>query len=328
MTPDPEAGGAAIVIRAGEPDSGQRLDRMLALHLQGLSRTRLKRLIESGHVTQQGAVLRDPSLRVRCDQNFVVFLPEDEDAAPEPQAIALDICFEDAHLIVIDKPAGMVVHPAPGNLHGTLVNALLDHCGADLSGIGGIRRPGIVHRLDKNTSGLLVVAKTEAAHQALSRDFAARRIDRAYTAFAWGVPRVPSGEIAGNIGRSTVNRKKMAVLGPGRGRPALTRYRVERSFKTLAALFDCRLTTGRTHQIRVHLAHMGHPLIGDSDYGVRAGRLVSRGGPAGAAITAFPRQALHARRLGFTHPIENRFLEFDSPLPADLSGLLQSLERL
>ena len=200
-----------------------------------MSRTRLKRLIESGHVTQQGAALRDPSLRVRCDQNFVVFLPEDEDAAPEAQAIALDICFEDAHLIVIDKPAGMVVHPAPGNLHGTLVNALLDHCGADLSGIGGIRRPGIVHRLDKDTSGLMVVAKTEAAHHALSRDFAARRIDRAYTAFVWGVP-APLRRDRRQYRPQHRNRKKMAVSGQDAGRPALTRYRVERSFHALAAL--------------------------------------------------------------------------------------------
>ncbi len=327
MTLDPDA-GTAIAIRVGESDSGQRLDRMLALHLPGMSRTRLKRLIESGHVTQQGAELRDPSVRVRCDQNFVVFLPESEDAAPGAQSIALDIRFEDAHLIVIDKPAGMVVHPAPGNPDGTLVNALLDHCGASLSGIGGVRRPGIVHRLDKNTSGLMVVAKTEAAHQALSRDFAARRIDRAYTAFVWGVPQIPAGEIAGNIGRSPLNRKKMAVLGAGRGRPALTRYRVERSFRTLAALVDCRLATGRTHQIRVHLAHIGHALIGDPVYGTRGGRLLSREGSAGARIVGFPRQALHARRLGFTHPIENRPLEFDSPLPPDLCGLLQSLERL
>ena len=326
MTPDGD--DSKIMIRAAEADAGKRLDRVLANHLPELSRTRLKRLIETGQVIHEGAVLRDPSLRVRYDQNFVVILPDIEDAAPVAQPIALDIRFEDAHLIVIDKPAGMVVHPAPGNLDGTLVNALLAHCGASLSGIGGVRRPGIVHRLDKDTSGLMVAAKTEAAHHALSRDFAARRIHRAYTAFVWGVPQAPEGEIAGNIGRSGGNRKKMAVVGDGRGKPAITRYRVERAFNAHAAQIECRLATGRTHQIRVHFAHLGHPLIGDPVYGSRAGRVVARTGPTGAQIAAFPRQAMHARLLGFTHPIENRSLQFESPAPDDLRELAQSLERL
>src|SRR5271170_2677210 len=206
---------------------GQRLDRALQMRLPELSRSRLKQLILGGHVSENGAdranVIRDPSRKVRDGQTFVVILPQPEDATPQAQAIPLDIRFEDAHLIVIDKPAGMVVHPAPGNPDGTLVNALLAHCGVSLSGIGGVRRPGIVHRLDKDTSGLMVVAKTEAVHHALSRDFAARRIDRAYTAFVWGVPSVSTGEIAGNIGRSGVNRKKMAVVAEGRGKPAVTR---------------------------------------------------------------------------------------------------------
>jgi 23S rRNA pseudouridine1911/1915/1917 synthase len=317
---------AAISAEAGE--AGLRLDRMLALRLPALSRSRLKRLIEEGHVVHDGTAARDPSFRVRTGQNFVVFFPDIEDAAPAAQPLALDIRFEDAHLIVIDKPAGLVVHPAPGNPDGTLVNALIAHCGASLAGIGGVRRPGIVHRLDKDTSGLMVVAKTEAAHQALSRDFALRRIDRAYAAFVWGAPAPATGEIAGNIGRSPSNRKKMAVVGEGRGRPALTRYRVERAFKTKAALIECRLATGRTHQIRVHLAHFGHPLIGDPVYGTRAGRAVARSCEVGARIAAFPRQALHARRLGFTHPAGAGQLEFDSPLPADLHALLSDLERL
>jgi 23S rRNA pseudouridine1911/1915/1917 synthase len=317
-----------IAIRASADDAGHRLDRVLALHLPQLSRTRLKRLIERGNVTEKGATLRDPSQRVRYDQNFVVILPQIEDAAPVAQPIALDIRFEDAHLIVIDKPAGMVVHPAPGNPDGTLVNALLAHCGASLSGIGGVRRPGIVHRLDKDTSGLMVAAKTEEAHRALSRDFAARRIDRAYTALVWGVPSVPAGEIAGNIGRSAVNRKKMAVVTNGKGKPAITRYRVERAFNVHAAQLECRLATGRTHQIRVHLAYLGHPLIGDSVYGARAGRPVARTRLSGAQIAAFPRQALHARLLGFTHPVENRPMQFESPLPGDLRDLSLSLEQL
>ena len=322
------AAASTTTIRASADDAGQRLDRVLAQHLPLLSRTRLKRLIENGQVTYEGGVLRDPSLRVRDDQNFVVILPQIEDAAPLAQPIALEIEFEDAHLIVIDKPAGMVVHPAPGNPDGTLVNALLAHCGASLSGIGGVRRPGIVHRLDKDTSGLMVVAKTEAAHHALSRDFAARRIDRTYAAFVWGVPSVPAGEIAGNIGRSGVNRKKMAVVPNEKGKPAITRYRVERAFKIHAAQVECRLATGRTHQIRVHFAHLGHPLIGDPVYGTRAGRSVARTGPSGAQIAAFPRQALHARLLGFSHPADKRPLEFESPLPADLRDLARSLEQL
>jgi 23S rRNA pseudouridine1911/1915/1917 synthase len=328
MTSDPAPADTAIVIRAGESDAGQRLDRVLALHLPQLSRTRLKRLIATGQVTRGEAILHDPSLRVRCDQKFVVILPQIEDAVLSAQPITLDICFEDAHLIVIDKPAGIVVHPAPGNPDGTLVNALLDHCGASLSGIGGVRRPGLVHRLDKDTSGLMVIAKTEAAHYALSRDFAARRIDRAYAAFVWGVPIPPAGEIAGNIGRSPANRKKMAVVGPAKGKPAITRYRVERTFGSHAALVECRPATGRTHQIRVHFAHIGHPLIGDPVYGTRSGRSVARAGPIGAQFAALPRQALHARRLGFTHPIEKRRLEFESPLPADLGELTKSLELL
>jgi 23S rRNA pseudouridine1911/1915/1917 synthase len=318
----------AAEIRTGATDDGQRLDRVLALHFPELSRTRLKALIEAGQVTHAGNALRNPSLRVKRGQNFVVILPQAERAVPEPQLIALDIHFEDAYLIVIDKPAGMVVHPAPGNPDGTLVNAVLGHCGASLSGIGGIRRPGIVHRLDKDTSGVMVVAKTEAAHQALSRDFATRRVDRAYTAFVWGIPVPSAGEIVGNIGRSTANRKKMAVVREGKGKPAVTRYRVEQAFQACAAIVQCRLATGRTHQIRVHLAHIGHPLIGDPVYGTRAGRAVAREGAIGAQIAAFPRQALHARLLGFTHPIEKRHLEFHSPLPADMQQLAQSLERL
>jgi 23S rRNA pseudouridine1911/1915/1917 synthase len=240
----------------------------------------------------------------------------------------LDVRFEDAHLIVIDKPAGMVVHPAPGNQSGTLVNALLAHCGDSLAGIGGVRRPGIVHRLDKDTSGLIVVAKTEATHRALSRDFAARDIERAYTALVWGVPLPPTGKISGNIGRSAANRKKMAVVSDGRGKPAVTRYRVERNFAGAAALLECRLATGRTHQIRVHLAERGHPVIGDPVYGTRAGRTVARSGPLGARIAAFPRQALHARLLGFKHPETGEMRRFESALPADLSALIGDLEGL
>jgi 23S rRNA pseudouridine1911/1915/1917 synthase len=320
--------GAATTVRASVSEAGQRLDRVLSLHLPALSRTRLKRLIHAGFVTCEGRALRDPAARVRCGQNFVVILPDLTDPAPVAQPITLDVRFEDTHLIVIDKPAGLVVHPAPGNLDGTLVNALINHCGASLSGIGGVRRPGIVHRLDKGTSGLMVVAKTEAAHHALSRDFALRRIERAYAAFVWGVPTTLAGVITGNIGRSATNRKKMALVGEGKGRPAITHYCVERLFRSQAALLKCSLATGRTHQIRVHLTHCGHPLIGDPVYRTRAGRAVERSSAVGALMAAFPRQALHARSLGFTHPDGRSRLSFVSPLPPDLCELVSNLEQL
>ncbi|HVC53252.1 MAG TPA: RluA family pseudouridine synthase [Stellaceae bacterium] len=321
MCADPAGQPEAVTIGPGA--EGQRLDRALAQALPALSRSRLKGLIQAGQVVRDGTAMRDPARSVHSGQTFVVFLPDIIDSVPGPEQLPLDIRFEDAHLIVIDKPAGMVVHPAPGNPAGTLVNALLAHCGDSLAGIGGVRRPGIVHRLDKDTSGLMVVAKTERAHQALSRDFAARRVERAYVALVWGVPLPATGEIAGNIGRSPTNRKKMAVVGSG-GKPALTRYRVERAFAGKAAQVECRLATGRTHQIRVHLAERGHPVIGDPVYGGRAAR---RGAP-GARIAAFPRQALHAKVLGFTHPETGENLRFESTPPADFRELLSDLERL
>ncbi len=327
--------GRRIEITIAPEDGGVRLDRALQRQLPELSRTRLKQLILSGQITGDGRLLRDPAQRASAGGRVVVMLPEPDDPTPAAQSIALDIRFEDEHLIVVDKPAGMVVHPAPGNREGTLVNALLAHCGPSLAGIGGVRRPGIVHRLDKDTSGLLVAAKTERAHRALSHDFALRRVERAYSAIVWGAPAPAAGEIVGNIGRSPANRKKMAVVAEPRGRSAVTRYRVERRFGAgtgVAALIECRLLTGRTHQIRVHLAHIGHPLIGDPAYGARAGRrLVHSGigaGPAGAAIAEFPRQALHARLLGVVHPATGERLSFESPLPADMAGLLANLELL
>jgi 23S rRNA pseudouridine1911/1915/1917 synthase len=322
------APGRRVEIRGDGADAGERLDRVLQRHLPELSRTRFKQLILAGMVACEGALQRDPAQRVQAGQHFAITLPDPADPVPAAQPMPLAIRFEDEHLLVLDKPAGLVVHPAPGNPEGTLVNALLAHCGTSLAGIGGVRRPGIVHRLDKDTSGLLVVAKTEPAHRALSRDFAARRIERAYGAFVWGVPMPAAGEISGNIGRSSSNRKKMVVVAASRGKPAVTRYRVERRFGDHAALIECRLLTGRTHQIRVHLAHAGHPLIGDPVYGTRAGRAVARLGPAGAAIIAFPRQALHARLLGFSHPATGEKLTFESPLPVDMEELKTNLELL
>jgi 23S rRNA pseudouridine1911/1915/1917 synthase len=323
-----DVSAATITITIDPTGDGERLDRALQRRLPDLSRSRLKQLILSGGVAEDAPghrnVIRDPARKVREGQTFVVILPEPEDATPQPQAIPLDIRFEDAHLIVIDKPAGLVVHPAPGNPDGTLVNALIAHCGDSLAGIGGVRRPGIVHRLDKDTSGLIVAAKTELAHRALSADFAARRIARSYAAVVWGVPLPAQGEIAGNIGRSMTNRKKMAVVGAARGKPAVTRYKVERAFADKAALIECRLLTGRTHQIRVHLAERGHPLIGDAVYGGRIARRLAASHPA----AAFPRQALHARELGFSHPATGECLAFASDPPADMKSLLVTLERL
>ena len=287
MTEPPSKDERLFTVTAREDEAGERLDRVLAAHLGDLSRTRLKRLVETGQVSLDGATIKDPALRVKPGQRFAIIVPPPADDRPVPQSIALDIRFEDEHLIVIDKPAGLVVHPAPGNPDRTLVNALLAHCGESLAGIGGVRRPGIVHRLDKDTSGLMVVAKSDAAHARLSADFAARRIERAYQAFVWGVPAPSAGEIAAPIGRSARDRKKMAVVSRG-GKEAITRYRVLRAFGTVAAIIECRLATGRTHQIRVHLSERGHALIGDRVYGARGkGRLAMLAEPQRHALPPF-----------------------------------------
>lgn len=316
-------------VTAGADDAGQRLDRVLAARLGGLSRSRLKSLIESGMVSAGGATINEPSTRVKPGQTFAIVVPETAPAIPQGQAMALDVVYEDEDLIVIDKAAGMVVHPAPGNPDRTLVNALIAHCGPSLQGVGGVRRPGIVHRLDKDTSGLMVAAKNDRAHQGLVAQFAERSIERVYAAAVWGCPRPAEGEISGNIGRSPRNRKKMAVLARG-GRPALTRYRLERSLAGGAAsLLVCRLATGRTHQIRVHLSHKGHPVIGDPVYGQRAARRLDRLPPAArATVGALKRQALHARTLGFVHPASGETQRFESDLPEEIRCLISSLEAL
>ncbi len=317
-------------IVAPPPDAaGGRLDRVLAEALPELSRTRIKRLIEAGSVSlgDAGGTIEEPSYRVKPGQSFAVIVPESADPLPAGERIPLDIVYEDDDLIVVDKNAGLVVHPAPGNPDGTLVNALIAHCGASLSGIGGVRRPGIVHRLDKLTSGLMAVAKNDRSHASLAAQFKARSIMRAYTAFAWGAPARPAGEIEGNIGRSARNRKKMAVLATG-GRPALTRYRTVRSYGDGACRLECRLATGRTHQIRVHLASRGLPVIGDAAYG--GGLTPARRrtmDPRGAAtVAALGRQALHAHRLGFRHPGSGEELVFESDLPNELKLLENALK--
>lgn len=317
-------------VTAGETDAGERIDRVIAAHVPTLSRSRVKSLIEQGLLTRIGGeAVSEPSYRVKPGQTFAIIIPEIAPADPEPQSIPLVVIHEDPDLIVVDKPAGMVVHPAPGNADRTLVNALIAHCGNTLKGVGGVRRPGIVHRLDKDTSGLIVAAKTDRSHAGLVRQFTERSIERRYHALVWGVPVPGEGEISANIGRNPLNRKKMAVMRRG-GRPATTRYRVVRAFAdSSASLVECRLLTGRTHQIRVHLAASGHSILCDPLYGRTPDRRLRRlPRCARIAMKGLNRQALHASVLGFRHPDTGRWLQFESQLPPDIQRLIYSLEML
>ncbi len=308
-----------IEVRLEPAHSGWRLDRALAASIPTLSRERLKHLIRSGAVETAGAALRDPALRVRGNERFVLAVPEPEPPHNEPQDIPLRLVFEDEHLLVVDKPAGLVVHPAAGNRDGTLVNALLHHCGDSLSGIGGVARPGIVHRIDKDTSGLLVVAKTDVAHEGLAKQFAAHSVDRRYLAIVSGVPKASEGTIDEPLARSAANRKKIAIVKGARGKRAITHWRKIAVLKD-SALVECRLETGRTHQVRVHMASIGHPLIGDPVYG--------RSGKSHRKLLnelQFHRQALHAAELGFSHPATKRRLSFASAMPPDMQELFEAL---
>jgi 23S rRNA pseudouridine1911/1915/1917 synthase len=319
------AGARRSVVAEGQA-AGQRVDRFLADAIGTVSRSRVKALIEAGRASRDGTVLREPAEPVRAGAEYALDLPMPVAATPLPQAIPFPILYEDADLIVLDKPAGLVVHPAPGNADGTLVNALLAHCGDQLPGIGGERRPGIVHRLDKDTTGVMVVAKTETALATLSAAFAARDLDRAYLALVWGLPAPAVGAFDGAIGRDPRERKRMAVVAGG-GKAALTRYAVDRAWGIGASLLTCRLATGRTHQIRVHLSHAGHPVVGDPLY-LRRIPATARAVPAPArqALLDFPRQALHARLLGFAHPRTGAQLRFETPPPADLLALVAALD--
>lgn len=331
----PGATGGSRRLVAEAADAGARLDLFLARRLAGLSRSRIQALIKGGHVRGELGTLVDAGVKVKPGAAITVDLPEPEPAAPEPEAMPLAVVHEDAHLIVIDKPAGLVVHPAPGHASGTLVNALLAHCGDSLSGIGGVRRPGIVHRLDKDTTGLLVVAKSDMAHMGLAAQFAAHgadgRLTRRYIAFVWGGPPHLRGRIDAPIARSSSHRTRVAIAHGDGGRHAVTHYEVVARFadargKPLASRLACVLETGRTHQIRAHMAHIGHPLLGDAVYGAHfaasARRLCE---PARAALEALRRQALHAAHLGFEHPVTGKRLAFDSPLPPDLARLATAL---
>ena len=322
------------VFDVGEENAGERLDRFLgraaAARRIALSRTRLKVLIEAGDVSVDGRLVRDPSARLAVGSRIAFEAPAPEDSSLEGEDIALAVVYEDEHLIVIDKAAGLVVHPAPGHASGTLVNALIRHCGASLSGVGGVRRPGIVHRLDKDTSGLLVVAKTDAAHRGLADLFADHgrtgSLKREYLALVWGAFDAAAGKVDAPIGRDPRHREKMAVTSGERGRRATTHWRLEENLGP-ASLVACQLETGRTHQIRVHMASIGHPLLGDSVYGsgfrTKAALLGDR---ARSALADLGRQALHAAVLGFEHPITGESLRFEASAPKDFMNLLKALE--
>ncbi|MBB4198665.1 RNA pseudouridine synthase [Rhodoblastus sphagnicola] len=330
-----------IEIEVDATGATQRLDQFLSaqavVQAESLSRTRIQALIDGGSVTVDGAKATQAKLKIRAGQIIVIEVPDATPAEPLGEAIALNIVFEDDHIVVLDKPAGLVVHPGAGNETGTLVNALIAHCGDTLSGIGGVKRPGIVHRLDKDTSGLLVVAKTDAAHHRLSRLFAdhgrSLSLTREYLALVWGAPDRQSGIVDAPLGRHAIQREKMAVVPEARGREAITHWRVIETFskdrdgKPIASLIACQLETGRTHQIRVHMAHIGHPLLGDKTYGAgfktKASQLPEA---ARAALTTLDRQALHARALGFEHPITGEELLFESEPPEDFANLARALK--
>jgi 23S rRNA pseudouridine1911/1915/1917 synthase len=323
---------ATETIRIVAEEAGDRLDRVLAARVPALSRSRLKALILAGQVAIDGRTIRDPAVRVNSGDVITITLPPPEPAKPSGENIPLNIVYEDDALIVIDKPAGLVVHPAAGHAKGTLVNALIAHCGDSLSGIGGVKRPGIVHRLDKDTSGLMVVAKTDKAHRALSKQFAEKAegpLERGYLALVWGAPDRPKGTIDAALDRHPRARDKRAVREGGRH--AVTHWQVLERFtgadgKPVASLLACTLATGRTHQIRVHLAHIGHPILGDETYGAGFKTKASRLGPrARAALEALARQALHAYLLAIEHPETAENLEFRSELPGDLRRLRDAL---
>ena len=296
---------------------GWRIDRALADAIPALSRERLKALITGGAVTVGGIAVRDPARKAVAGTDVAITMPAVVAADNAAQDIPLVIAYEDEHVIVVDKPAGLVVHPAAGNFDGTLVNALLHHCGGSLSGIGGVARPGIVHRIDKDTSGLMIAAKTDAAHEGLARQFADHSIDRRYRAITSGIPRPANGTVDAPLARSPQNRKKIAIVQGGKR--AVTHYTTLKTLKD-AALIECRLETGRTHQIRVHMASVGHALLGDPVYARAKGaqRVLME-------TLGFRRQALHAARLGFIHPINSVALAFESDMPVDMQELFTRL---
>lgn len=320
--------GEQYSVTALVEDKGKRLDKLLSQGESGLSRSRLTSLIKEGVVSIDGQTITDPSLRVKPGQCFLFEIPEAKEYEPEAENIPLEVVFEDDDLLVLNKPAGMVVHPAAGNYSGTLVNALLHHCKDSLSGVGGVKRPGIVHRLDKDTSGLMVVAKNDITHVGLSEQFAEHSLERAYQAVVWGTPKPSAGRLEGNIGRSPQNRKKMAVVGHG-GKTAATNYNMIRGVGLYASLVECRLETGRTHQIRVHMTSLGNTVVGDALYGRTPPRFLrALNEEQKAEFSAFGRHALHAYIIGFLHPRTNEWMSFENELPNEISDLCEMLKIL
>ena len=312
---------------AAVENKNQRLDKFLAQKLPDFSRSQLQRLLSEGNVLLDDIIVSDNSHKVKVGDVYQVIVPPAVEAEPVPEDIPLNVVYEDDDILVVNKPAGMTVHPAAGVSRGTLVNALLYHCHSSLSGIGGVRRPGIVHRIDRETSGLLVVAKNDFAHRFLSEQFAEHSIERTYLAIVYGVPNPLDGRIVGNIGRSPVDRKKMALVASG-GKSAVTNYKTLKVFKNAASLVQCNLETGRTHQIRVHLTSVGNALIGDKVYVKNHKTAVSLPQNLKNYVNSFPRQALHAKSLGFIHPQSKKFMQFDSEPPDDMEELLHKLENI
>ena len=310
---------------AEQAEKNMRLDKFLSAKMPDFSRSRLQKLIEEGFVECDDVVITDNSHKVKVGDSFQITVPPAQEAEPEPQDIALNIVYEDDDIVVINKPAGMTVHPAAGAYDGTLVNALLFHCKDNLSGIGGVKRPGIVHRIDKETSGLLVVAKNDAAHRFLSEQFAEHSIERTYIAVVYGVINPLSGRIEAAIGRSKFDRKKMAIVENG-GKFAVTNYKTLKVFGKACSMVQCKLETGRTHQIRVHLSSAGNALVGDKVYVKNKKSEISLPVNLKNYVNNFPRQALHAKSLGFIHPKTKEFMQFDSELPADMAELIAKLE--
>lgn len=329
LCPETTANATTYTVVADADKAGSRLDRLLADGLPALSRSRLQALITAGRVLRDGIPIEDAAFRVRAGQAFTVSVPALPAAMPQPQAMPLDIVYEDEHLLVIDKPAGLVVHPGAGNPDGTLVNALLAHTKGRLSSVGAPLRPGIVHRIDKDTSGLLVVAKTDAAHWRLAEQFAEHSVERAYHAVVHGHPKPAAGRIVKAIGRGP-DRIRMTTVERG-GKSAVTRYQTVVDYGAIASLVECRLATGRTHQIRVHMAAIGHALIGDQLYGRhgrRGVRFAEGADRAEAAVAEFPRQALHAYLIGFQHPHNQQAFRFRSVMPSDINKLIKTLETM
>ena len=303
-----------------------RLDKFLVQTLTNMSRAQIQRLITEGFVSCDDVEIVDNSYKTRLGDSYQIILPPPQEALPSAENIQLDIIYEDDDLIVINKPSGMTVHPAPGVNSGTLVNALLYHCRDNLSGIGGVKRPGIVHRIDKETSGLLVVAKNDMAHHCLSEQFAEHSIERTYIAVVYGVPTKLNGRIEGNIGSSRFDRKKMSIVEHG-GKFAATNYKTLQIFKNAASVIQCNLETGRTHQIRVHLSSIGNALIGDKLYIKNKKSNILLPAELKNYVNTFPRQALHAKTLGFIHPRTQKFMQFSSDIPTDMSELISKLEK-